>query len=213
MQLVLALHTGAAVVHDHVVVDERRSTLLARIQVGRPRQSQTAGPASRPGRRRAGRTGADRSKRAGARLPRPSTSGRGRARRGPSPSCRRPDARAARHRRDVPQHRGLRAAHRRGLRRTDRRRRPGRRRTRRIAPCRPSRALGRPLAASDESGAQCRRRAAGADRRSADGVAGARPRRARTGPAALSPRRRRPRANRSVDARRGCSVGPRCSAA
>ncbi len=32
MQLVLALHSDSAVVHDHVVVDERRSTLLARIQ-------------------------------------------------------------------------------------------------------------------------------------------------------------------------------------
>ena len=95
----------------------------ARLAAGRPARPTPVGPRER---RRWPRD--DRS-RAGARLPRPGPPGRGAARGAARAARGRPDARAARHPRDVPGHRDLRAADpgRLRARRRRRRRRPPRR--------------------------------------------------------------------------------------
>ena len=85
----------------------------------------------------------------GPRLPRPRAPGRGRARRDPAPAGGRPDARAARRGRDVPGHRGFRAA--------DPGARSGRGRapTTRTTSC--PRRIGRPTCASGSPTARCAR--------------------------------------------------------
>ena len=156
---------------------------------------------------------AGRSQPAGSRVPRPRSPGRGRAGRDPAPARRRPDARAARHRRHVPRYRGLRAARSTPPSGPVRRRRRGRGSAGGREPDRPARAPGRPLAAADQRGARRRRAAARPRRPPPHRLAGARSGGARAGAPPLPPRRRRPGADRAVGARRRRALGSRCGAA